>query len=229
MGAILITKRMSKTFNDLVLACTKPVIVHCTCTGNGGTWIEPAAPDYKTQLGYLKDLINTGFPMDRTVLRIDPIIPTPEYLKSAENVLTYVLEQNIPIKRIRFSLLDQYPHVSKRLQALGKPVFYPDKNGKNQFQPPHPMKEAAMAMLMKYPFTFETCAEDWAAKAHPDRFVATGCVGPTDLTAMGLSMPENKFTNPQGRSGCHCLGIKAEMLNRREPCPNKCVYCYWKG
>ena len=43
-GAVLITKRMSARFNDLVLACPKPVVVHCTCTGNGGTWAEPAAP-----------------------------------------------------------------------------------------------------------------------------------------------------------------------------------------
>lgn len=228
-GAILITKRMGPEFNRLVLECKKPVVVHCTCTGNGGTWIEPAAPDYETQLGFLADLIAAGFPANRTVLRIDPIIPTPEYLGNSAKVLDHVLEKRIPVGRVRFSLLDQYPHVIKRLRAAGRPNFYPDANGRYQFSPPWAMRRAALDMLSRYPFTFESCAEDWAAKDRPGKFVARGCVSETDLAILGLPVPDGATHNPQNRTGCHCLSVKGELLDKRAQCPNKCIYCYWKG
>lgn len=228
-GAVLITKRMSAKFNDAVLACPKPAVVHCTCTGNGGTWVEPNAPDYKTQLGFLADLLDRGLPAARAVLRVDPIIPTDEFLENSAKVLDYVLEQHIPIVRVRFSVLDQYPHVIKRLEAAGRPKFYPDENGRYSFNPTPAMKKAVADMLSRYPFVFESCAEDWAACMRPGKFIARGCVSETDLAAMGLPVPEGLYHNPQNRSGCHCLSCKGELLDRRARCPNDCIYCYWKG
>lgn len=240
-GAILITKRMSPQFNQLVMACRKPVIIHCTCTGNGGTWVEPNVPPFQEQLDNLADLIKMGFPSSRTVLRIDPIIPTPEFLGNSERMIQYVLEKNIPVGRVRFSLLDQYVHVTRRLQEQGRPPFYPDINGTRQFNPTYAMKHAALSILLKYPFTYATCAEDWApamAKTITARMpvgtprgkcVIRGCVSTEDIALLGIPTPPAMQENPQNRTGCHCLSIKGELLTNRTPCPNKCVYCYWRA
>lgn len=69
----------------------------------------------------------------------------------------------------------------------------------------------------------------YAAKDRPGRFVARGCVSKADLDILGLPVPAGITSNPQNRTGCHCLSIKGELLDHRAPCPNKCIYCYWKG
>lgn len=227
-GAVLITKRLSERFIELALTATKPVIVHCTCTGNGGTWAEPNVPDYREQLEMLQRLIDCGFPAERTVLRVDPIIPTPGGLDNARRVLHHVLRKQIPVTRVRFSVLDQYPHVVQRLQAMGKQPFYPAVNGRCPFYAPKGQLEAVADMLAQFPFRYESCAEDWAARIHPDKITVRGCVSQLDLDLMGLKAPDVLRTNMQGRNGCHCLSCKRELLTTRKPCPNKCVYCYWK-
>ena len=78
-GAVLITKNITNEFISNVLHLNNighKLIVHCTCTGFGGTELEPNVPDYKIQLNRLKLLIDSGFPISQCVLRIDPIIPT---------------------------------------------------------------------------------------------------------------------------------------------------------
>lgn len=69
----------------------------------------------------------------------------------------------------------------------------------------------------------------YAAKDRPGRFVARGCVSKADLDILGLPVPAGITSTPQNRTGCHCLSIKGELLDHRAPCPNKCIYCYWKG
>lgn len=221
-GAIIITKKMSDRFNELMLSASKPVILHCDCTGWGGTWLEPNIHDYKTQLAYLKKLIDAGFPSNRIVLRIDPIIPTEEGIRRACDVLDYVISENIPISRIRCSIYDEYNHVKDRLRAIGKEPFY---NG--TFYAPLSMMDDVITAFSNYPFTFETCAEDMVA-ARSDKFIAVGCVSLTDFNLMGLEPPTSMHENGQNRRGCHCLTNKTELLSRRAQCPNGCLYCYWK-
>lgn len=226
-GAILITKSMSDHFNDLVLTAEKPVIVHVGCTGWGETWLEPNAPDFKTQLGYAEKLVERGFDPARLILRIDPMIPTPEGMERVRAVLDYVIKQDLPFIRFRMSVMDEYPHVRQRLIDIGKQPFY---NG--AFTAPKPMKELVVRTLEEYPFQFETCAEDWLAMSNTTddkpKFVVRGCCSTADLRLMNLPLPDNRAENMQGRNGCHCLSCKTELLERRAQCPNGCKYCYWK-
>lgn len=221
-GAVIITKKLSDAFNNKLLTASKPVILHCTCTGWGGSWLEPNVNDYRTQLDYLTKLINAGFPAERIVLRVDPIIPTEEGLRRARAVLDYVLDNNIPVSRIRFSIYDEYNHVKERLRSLGHDSFY---NG--SFYAPKFMMDDVISTLSKYPFTFETCAED-ALAAKSDKFISTGCVSLTDIALMQLPAPSSLTENMQNRRGCHCLSCKTELLTSKTQCPNGCVYCYWK-
>ena len=59
-GAILITKNITNAFTQAVFDVAKntPIILHATCTGWGGTVMEPNVPDYKTQLENTKHLID---------------------------------------------------------------------------------------------------------------------------------------------------------------------------
>lgn len=75
-GAVLITKNITDKFIDAVIANKDKLIIHATTTGMGGTVIEPNVPDYKTQLTQVQKLIDRGFPKNRIIIRVDPIIPT---------------------------------------------------------------------------------------------------------------------------------------------------------
>lgn len=224
-GAVIITKRMGPEFNRLMLTASKPCILHCTCTGRGGTWLEPNVPDFATQLTWLKELVHAGFPAERCVVRIDPIIPDRDGITAAGNVLTMLQETLPEVKRIRFSVYDEYRHVKERLIAAGHEPFYRN----DRFYAPDFMKENVIRELCRHPYVYETCAEDWAARNDTlSRFITRGCVSATDLALMNLSLPDGLSENSQGRKGCHCLSCKTELLTQKRQCTNKCIYCYWK-
>lgn len=221
-GAIIITKKLSDAFIDKLLTASKPVILHCSCTGWGGTWLEPNNPSYKDQLSLLSKLIQKGFPAENIVLRIDPIFPTEEGIAKACAVLDHVIAEKLPISRFRISIYDEYNHSRQRIIASGHPAFYG-----GSFYASQEMIKNTIDALKKYPFMFETCAEDFLS-SRSIRFISAGCIGRRDLAIMGLAIPNDMTENPQNRKGCHCLGCKTELLERRAQCPNGCLYCYWK-
>lgn len=225
-GAILITKNLTGEFKSKVLMCEKPVIVHCTCTGWGGTELEPNVPDYQTQLDSLKDLIQRGFPANRCVLRIDPIFPSESGLNRVREVLQYFISLNTGITRIRISLVDEYKHVKERYKEHGWNPLYGNDFGPSEQQ----IQVTADILNQKTPFVYEICAENRLAKKLTCS-EAIGCVSPKDLRIMGIHCSDtlDLDINPQGRSGCHCLSCKTELLTNRRQCSHQCVYCFWKN
>ena len=63
-------------------------------------------------------LIREGFPVERIVLRIDPIIPTPGGIKLASRVLDLGIEE-YRITQYRISVIDPFPHVRERFVQAG--------------------------------------------------------------------------------------------------------------
>lgn len=237
-GVILITKNLTLDFCNKLLFWhrqNKNIILHATCTGWGGYYLEPNVPEYKTQITMLAQLIQNGFPKKRCVLRIDPIIPTTNGMFAVEQVLREANRQ-IGLKdlRVRISLLDEYPHVKRRIRKTGCKPFY------NGFQPDKKQIQFVInnmeQMQFYYGITFECCAEDnligcaYDNSAVPNQkpiFEHIGCISEKDLKLFGLSV--NGLTeNPQHRTGCHCLSCKTELLNNKHPCSHDCLYCYWK-
>lgn len=239
-GAILITKNITEHFQKEVLAQTKPVIVHCTCTGYGGTTLEPCVPNYKAQLDNLADLIDRGFPACNCVLRIDPIFPSEKGLKKVRDVLDYFISLELEINRIRVSIVDEYKHVKERYRQHGWNPLYGDN-----FYPSFEQIKAVADTLNEYQdygcvigytkdnwkFQYETCAEDTLVQFLKGG-KKQGCISLQDLDYLGYDVDYiNKIyfnENPQNRRGCHCLNCKTELLTERKPCPNGCVYCFWK-
>lgn len=222
-GAILITKSLNNGFIQKVMQVNKPVIIHCTCTGFGGTGTEPNVPRYDWQLNQLKKLVEMGFPAERCVLRIDPIFPTEVGLQKVRKVLDYFMELQTGVNRIRISIFDEYRHVKERFHAIGRKPLYG-----NDFQASYEQFRQTAEVLQEYPFMFETCAEDKLAEMS-DCFKIQGCVSQVDLELMGLGTGNCFSENPQNRNGCHCLSCKVELLKERKRCPHQCIYCYWKN
>ena len=226
-AAILITKCLSRGMGRELLSLQEQgyenIIVHCGCTGRGGTVIEPGAPKYKVQLQSLRKLIDAGFPIERCVLRIDPIIPDSDGLNAAWRVLTAAQELfDMQKLRVRISVVDDYPHVKVRFRAAGLPEIYPG----TQFQANAEQFSQVRKLCGMFPgILFETCAEKQLSGPN---IVARGCVSDEDLARCGIERLGDQGTNPQNRSGCLCLRGKVELLNHRGQCKNGCLYCYWK-
>lgn len=224
-GAVLISKNFTEEFKQKVLSSKKPLILHCTCTGFGGTALEPNVPDYITQLNNLKDIIDRGFPAERCVLRIDPIFPSTKGLRRVRQVLTYFYSLNTGVKRIRISVVDEYKHVKERYKQNGWNCLY------NGFQANTAQLNAVLNVLNSDRQKYEICAESrlWqlSREMHMSLFNVMGCVSEKDIELMGLECPDDLYINPQNRSGCHCLSCKTELLTNKYQCPHKCVYCYW--
>lgn len=190
-GAVIITKTLTKTCGEALLKLHSqrfPLILHATTTGWGGTPMEPHVYDYHTQLSAVQHLIQEGFPADRVVIRVDPIIPKQEGLARAEAVIRWanrmgLLEQG----RLRISVLDEYAHTKARMQSRGYTPCYPS----GQFYA-SPGQFKAVAELLdnlnsKLGLTFETCAEPMLSKYMTTNSVRhTGCLSEEDLRRMGL-------------------------------------------
>lgn len=226
-GAILITKNLTNEFIWHVLRNQDvPIIIHVTCTGYGGSELEPNVPLMDYQFKKTVELINKGFPASNIVLRIDPIFPTEKGLFKAKQVIEcykrtlYFMNVN----RIRVSILDEYKHVKQRFINKGWYAIY----GNNQFASDEQIQSVA-ELLGEYPdITFETCAESKLAAFSKGNIQEIGCISVKDLDIMeinheGLAM----YENPQHRAGCHCLSCKTELLENKHRCPHGCEYCYW--
>jgi DNA repair photolyase len=212
--AVLVTKSLNERFVEAVARRPDKVVVHVTCTGLGGSAVEPKVPEPGwTRARY--DRLVEVLPPERTVLRVDPVAPTTKGLEAARSVLALFADS--PVRRVRFSLLDAYPHVAVRFDRAGVPHPYG-----GAFQPSRPQREAAAALFAAWEgrYEIESCAE-----AGPWQL---GCVSSKDAALCGRA--DLKLGGSSGqRKGCLCPAVKLELLRRRAaPCAHGCLYCYWK-
>ena len=219
-GAILITKNITPKFIDEILKVKDKVILHASCTGYGGTVVEPNLPEYTKQLDNVKKLIELGFPKNQIIVRIDPIIPTEEGIKKVERIVEYIKED---IQRFRVSVIDMYPHVQTRFKEVGLPVPF---NG--QFQASEEefklLDDTLRKLSKDYGVTFESCAEKYLYSVKK-----TGCVSEQDINLLGLELDDDSLKHQ--RPNCMCCSAKTELLEHKTKnygCEYKCLYCYWK-
>lgn len=232
-GAVIITKCITNpALHDALIENKDRLILNAGITGNGGSVYEPNIRPWSESLDALETLIQKGFPADHIVLRCDPIILTPDCWARTEAMLYSFLKRNLGIKRVRISILDNYPHVKTRFEEKGLPILY------NGYFHAHPKTFEWLAKKMEHIFinhpdiAIECCAEPklLEAAAKTTRPIElTGCVGLKDAAILGIQLPDSLTRNPQHRNGCACLSVKTELLTNPKPCPHGCIYCYWKG
>lgn len=220
-GVILITKNLTDAVIDASRPYLNKMIFHVTCTGMGGTSIEPNIPPFEHQLKQAEKLLSLGVEIDRVVIRIDPIVPTQRGLTTARMVFDAAYRKGF--RSFRISLLDCYPHVRQRF--LKHHIIPP--YGSNGFSPFDTMFACAddMVKFLKeiYPgICIESCAEPKLTETEK-----IGCVSEKDLGLLGLSLEKVDQAGYQ-RKNCLCCSNKTELLAEKKQCPYGCLYCYWK-
>lgn len=211
---VIISKHLTvenHNFIKYLVENSHKIILHCTCTGYGGTLIEPNVPSPFEVYDGVVSLIKKGFPVSQIVLRTDPIIPTNKGIARVEKI--WDLFSDTGIERCRYSIIDMYPHVRERiLNTYGTLPF-------EGFKAPDRMIENVKNAILNYKgYTFESCAEDL-----PEQL---GCISYKDFSILGI--PFNEETGGFQRKGCLCVAGKTELLNVKKQCASKCIYCYWK-
>ena len=197
-GAVVITKRMSPEFYDAVLSNKDKIIIHATFTGYGHSVLEPNVPSPHDEFDAIMALERAGFPKERIVIRVDPIIPTPKGIDTAKNVFKTFID--VGFNRFRMSIIDMYPHVRERFKEAGLPLPY----GEYGFYPSAEQIGSVDKMLEyvgKYWFDMgdrtlfldvlriESCAEPGLKNVYQ-----CGCISDYDLNLLGLaeSNPDRK-------------------------------------
>lgn len=220
-GTVLITKNLTDKLIDAAKPYIDKIVFHVTCTGYGGTVVEPNIPEYKTQIANATKLLELGVPVSRVVIRVDPIIPTKKGLQRAKDVIDHAYTQGF--RRFRVSLMDAYPHVRKRFKELGIDPPY----GEYFFAHYNMIADAnALFRTLKQTYgdiSIESCAEKTLTETE-----CIGCISEKDLGLLGLDTSTADEVGYQ-RKGCLCCSSKKELLAEKKQCPYKCVYCYWKN
>ena len=233
-GVILITKSADlPDFQQALLSAHNitQTILHATITGWGGTAMEPNVSDVDTVIDSLRTLIQSGYPAERIVLRVDPVIPTDEGIARACNVLSIARTRLPDIHRIRISIYDDYHKAREEMLRRGYPAIDTMQKWKNEMER-RPSDDQIMAVGYALAQTrpdiqYECCAEPELVEKFPANFSAIGCVSAKDLSIMNLPQPSQTLQNMQHRFGCLCLSAKRELLTNKRRCANNCAYCYW--
>jgi len=206
--AIIVTKNPVALYDILMRIKDSQkfnIIVHATITGFGSiSPIEPNVPAMWQSLDGYKKLCEY-YSENRVVLRIDPVVPTDEGIKTAKFVLEKA--RKIANTRVRVSFIDQYPHVIERLAKFDISLPW------TSFHAPYELRKNAWSQLGEP----EICGE-------PD-FKCTGCVSEIDCKILNV---EPIDVSKGQRQYCACLANKKELLTSRKQCAHNCIYCYWR-
>lgn len=218
-GNIIITKRLTNALIEKLAENKDKIVLHVTCTGWGGSVLEPFVPSPEVTRKKVGQLIEKGFPIEHIVLRIDPCIPTKEGLERIDNVLR--LFSDIGLKRVRFSVLDMYEHVKKRFKENGLEIPY------ETFHAPFDVRKKIHDVLLgfgnKYCFEVEACAEPGIE--------SVPCLSQKDVDILGLTDKITLVGKKEQRSNCSCPSNKSELIqgeNKAKKCLNSCLYCFWR-
>ncbi len=216
---IIITKRLTNKLIDKLVKNKDKIILHLTCTGWGGTFLEPFVPTLETTRKKFGELLEKGFPIEHCVLRIDPCIPMEDGFERMCNVVEAFSDTGI--KRVRFSVLDMYEHVKKRF--IEKGIALPFETFHAPFEVRQKMYDALLELSKKYGFEVEACAEPGID--------SISCLSQKDIDILGLRGKIMLVGNKGQRSNCHCPANKKELIeseDKAKRCLNNCLYCFWR-
>ena len=131
-AAVLITKCVSPDFFDAALKHKDKLVIHTTITGYGHSALEPNVPTPYEEFAAIMELAKAGFPMEKIVIRIDPIIPTEKGLSVAYRTMISFMEMGF--QRYRVSVIDMYPHARSRLDCRFPMAITVSLRPKHSFQ-----------------------------------------------------------------------------------------------
>lgn len=201
---IIISKQLTPRNNRLISALVRNkerIIFHATCTGYGGTVVEPHIPAPEEVHEGVRTLISEGFPAAQIVLRTDPIIPTQKGIQTAQRIWDTFSDLGIP--RCRYSVLDMYIHVRERFSNVGIRLPY------ETFRAPDGMMDAVRrAVIDCRKYSMEACAEDLPGQC--------GCISERDFEILGVPFEQHSggavCAVPERRNCWQTLhGVRADV------------------
>ena len=212
-----------------------PSIVHATITGWGGSELEPNVCLPTVAIERLENLVEAGYPKERIVVRVDPIIPTEEGMKRFSEVVEKAA--GLGFKRFRSSIMQMYNHARERLAETSE-FKEIEKAYENRFFPSQKTLEKNETVkklmqcvkLLKFSHgenTFESCATPVLSQCG---FENVGCMSEKDLIINGIDPESVHISKGSQRMSCLCLE-KRQLIPggyKRGKCPNRCAYCYIK-
>ena len=211
-------------------------------TGYGDSIYEPGVPPVKDvflALGQVSEKYRS-----HVVVRIDPIVPTPDGIARA--VCVYNMAINLGFKT-RVSILDLYPHSLRRLQNIEAVArdeirasmirvsvdlvprlkmrlneYTLNRALESQYsfngKPTEHLPTAERAEILATHFpNAEVCGEPG--------ITSTGCVNSGVCQALGVEYAGGQKGQ---RSYCPCGAQKFELLKKAKRCEHSCWYCFWK-
>lgn len=214
---VIITKRLTDPLIRKLVERKDHIILHLTCTGWGGTKVEPLVPTAKkTRIQYEK-LVKAGFPQKQVVLRIDPIILTDEGIEHVNEVLD--LFEDSGITRYRISYIDMYRYAKVRFNEAG--IDLPHETFHAPLERRRELTDQFLQIAKDSGFDLEICGEPGLP--------STPCVSQKDIDILGLTDEIILHGSADQRDACGCPANKKQILTKRPGrCGNKCLYCYWK-
>lgn len=217
-GNIIITKNLTNKLIEKLVEHSDKCILHFTCTGMGGSKIEPLVPTVEKSVKQIKTLINNGFPVEQIVLRIDPIVPTDKGVETALSVIDSF--KGLGIDRVRVSFLDMYKHVKERFTETNIKLPY------DSFHADETVRKNALdkiwnnAVLYGYK-DVEICGEPG--------FESQPCISQKDVDILGLTDKIQLEGSKEQRSSCGCPANKKELIKGKpHRCEHNCLYCFWQ-
>ena len=223
-GNLIITKRLTPALIDKLVENKDKCVLHVTCTGMGGSKIEPLVPPKETTYNKVLELINKGFPVEQIVLRVDPIIPTEKGIATAISVIELFKETGI--KRVRISFLDMYKHVKERFKENDVPLPYETFHANNETR--WEAFSKIFEICNKNNMSVEMCGEPPVGE--PFEFKTTPCLSQKDVDILGLGDKIKLEGNKGARRHCGCPKNKYELIkDKPHQCSNKCLYCFWRS
>jgi len=201
---IIITKGLNDRIIKELIKHKDKIILHLTCTGNGGTALEPNVPKPQELQGQLEKLISMGFNINQVVLRVDPIILNTEFCMNAF-VPVELFKHNI--KRLRFSFLNMFSSCGARYNIK-------QDIGINEFSRTF-IKEAT-----RY-YTLESCSG-----IKNNNVIKNACISETDMEILNKNII--LYPNNRKRGNCNIPSNAIELLEKNN-CKHGCKYCYLRG
>ena len=185
-----------KEFLEKLIDNKQFIILHVTCSGWGGSAFEPNVPTAESIVEGVLYLIDSGFPRNQIVLRIDPLFVNTTGLRKVVKVLD--LFKQTEISRVRYS------------------TFVPTACTRNLFMEKFhkiPKNDAfdVASFFHSYGFySFEQCHGD-----------GIGCISKKDLISLGITDNYNEKCLT-----CNCLAPAIELLPEKgKKCIGGCIYC----
>jgi hypothetical protein len=214
---IIVTKRLTANLISKLVEHKDKCILHLTCTGLGGSKLEPMVPTKEQTFKMFNNLIIAGFPVKQVVLRVDPIIPTNKGAHTAMEVIK--LFKDSGITRIRYSSFDMYDHVKERFNKEGIKLPY------DTFHAHKKLINGVINIVSACGYMMDAEVE---ACGEPD-VPSISCISQKDIDILGLTDKIKLEGKADQRSGCNCPQNKKQLIKcKPSPCENACLYCFWK-